>query len=185
MEARKAEHRKYRHTYARQPNYKMGSKRMSDAVRDLTAIPSRGTYVDVSCGRGEMLDHARKMGFTVSVGTEIVRELIDNKRVFYGEVHQLPFRNKYADVVTMFDVIEHLLPGDDELACKELARIASKHVLLTANNRPSFSKAGDDLHVNKRAYEEWDELFRSWFPGSVTWIRGERNYVSEAWRIDL
>jgi hypothetical protein len=89
-------------------------------------------------------------------------------------------------VVSLFDVIEHLIPGDDELACRELARVAKRHILITANNRPSFNKAGDDLHINKRPYEEWDQLFKSWFHGArVTWIRGHRSYISEAWRVDL
>ena len=126
----------------------------------------------------------RKLGFKIVTGTEIVPELL-RPNVFFSEVHQIRLVNNFAEVVTMFDVIEHLIPGDDELACKELARVASKHVLITANNRPSFNKAGHDLHINKRPYEEWDALFRAWFPGAVTWIKGDRNYVSEAWRIDL
>jgi hypothetical protein len=39
---------------------------------------------------------------------------------------------------------------------------------------------------NRRPYDEWDALFKRWFaPGAVTWIKGERQYVSEAWCIDL
>ena len=110
-EARKAEHRKYKRAYAQQPNYKMGSKRMNDAVNDLRAIPARGSYLDVSCGRGEMLDHARKLGFKIVTGTEIVPELL-RPNVFFSEVHQIRLVNNFAEVVTMFDVIEHLIPGD-------------------------------------------------------------------------
>lgn len=182
--ARKVEHEKYNRAYAMNPNYRMGERRMMDAVNDLRAIPARGSYLDVSCGRGEMLQHAKEMGFRAVMGTEIIADLL-RPNVIYSEVHQIRLVTNFAEVVSMFDVIEHLIPGDDELACKELARVASKHVLITANNRPSFNKAGDDLHINKRPYEEWDALFRDWFPGTVTWVKGERNYVSEAWRIDL
>lgn len=183
-EARAAEHAKYHRAYALNPKYRMKAQRMADAVNDLRALPCRGSYLDVSCGRGEMLKEARKLGFKITTGTEIVPELL-SASIFYSEVHDLRFNANFAEVVTMFDVIEHLIPGDDERACKELARVASRHVLLTANNKPSFNKAGDDLHINKRPYEEWDRLFREWFPGTVTWIRGRRNYVSEAWRVDL
>lgn len=184
-EARATEHAKYQRAYRMQPNYRMGERRMEDAVRDLKAIPCRGSYLDVSCGRGEMLKHAKLMGFDPTTGTEIVPALIDGVKVIRAEVHDLPFDNDAVDVATMFDVIEHLLPGDEEAACRELARVARRHVLLTANNRPSVNKAGDDLHINKRPYEEWDALFREWFPGNVTWIKGGRSYVSESWRIDL
>lgn len=185
-DARAAEHAKYRRAYGLNADYRMGKPRMADAVKDLADLPARGRYLDVSCGRGEMLAHAERLGFTDPRGTEIVPDLIDGERVVYAEVHALPFASKSFDVVTMFDVIEHLIPGDDEAACRELARVASRHVVLTANNRPSFNKAGDELHINKRPYEEWDRLFRAWFPGKVIWLSyPSRQYVSEAWRVDL
>lgn len=183
--ARAAEHAKYNRAYGMNPNYRMGEKRMVDAVNDLRALPCRGAYLDVSCGRGEMLVAAEGMGFCPCHGTEIVPALLDGERIVRAEVHDLPFGDRSFDVVTMFDVIEHLIPGDDRAACEEMARVARKHIIITANNRPSFNKAGDDLHINKRPYEEWDRLFREWFPGAVTWIKGNRAYVSEAWRIDL
>lgn len=184
-ELRAAEHAKYVHAYVN-PRYRMKGARRLDAVRDLAALPCRGSYLDVSCGQGDMLDEAAGLGFEAVRGTEIVPALIDDKRVVYAEVHALPCPNKSVDVVTLFDVIEHLLPGDDERACRELARVARCHILLTANNKPSFNLRGDDLHINKRPYAEWDRLFREWFAGHrVTWIKGKRKYVSEAWRIDL
>lgn len=183
--ARSAEHQKYRRTYSAQPKYRMGPARMSDAIGDLSALPCRGSYLDVSCGRGEMVRAALRIGFASAIGTEIVPELIDGETVFAAEVHALPFADKSFDVASMFDVIEHLIPGDDEAACRELARVASRHILISANNRPSFSKAGDDLHINKRPYDQWDEMFRSIFPGKVTWIKDGHQYVSETWRVDL
>lgn len=185
VEARAAEIAKYVRSYGGLPNYRMGDRRMLDAVRELGALPCRGSYLDVSCGRGEMLAHAARLGFAPAQGTEVVPELVRAERVVYAEVHALPFEDASFDVVTLFDVIEHLIPGDDEAACRELARVARKHVLLTANNRPSVNpQTGDDLHINKRAYEDWDALFRGWFPGKVTWL-GSEAYFSQAWRVDL
>lgn len=184
---RRAEHAKYECVYATNPKYRMKEQRKADAVRDLAALPCRGSYLDVSCGRGEMLENAGHLGFQIVHGTEIVPALIDGERILRAEVHALPFGDKSFDVVSMFDVIEHLIPGDDQAACREMARVARSHILITANNKPSTNKAtGEDLHINKRPYEEWDALFRKWFHGSkVTWIKGPRSYVSEAWRIDL
>lgn len=181
---RKSEHQKYSRAYSHE-RYAMGQPRMADAVADLAAIPSRGAYLDVACGRGEMLRNAEALGFSPVQGIEIVPALIDGERVIYGEVHALPFPDKSFDVVTMLDVIEHLIPGDDERACRELARVARRHILLTANNRESKNFVGEQLHINRRPYEEWDSLFRAWFPGTVTWIKGHRNYISEGWRVDL
>lgn len=158
---------------------------MAEAMLQVEALPVRGSYLDVATGRGEMLDYAESIGFNVVKGTEIVPILIDGARVVRAEAHALPFKTGEFEVVSMFDVIEHLVPGDDELACKELLRVASRHILLTANNHPSFNpETKEDLHINKRPYEEWDAMFREWFPGNVTWLsRGIS--ISEAWRVDL
>lgn len=182
--SRKAEFGKYDRAYALNPNYKIGARRLADAVDALKAVPCRGSYLDVGCGRGEMLTAAAGLKFWPVQGTELVTELIDGARVVYAEAHALPFPDKSFDVVTSFDVIEHLVPGDDEALCREMARVARKHVILSANNRPSFNKANEDLHINKRRYVTWDRLFREWFPGAVTWL-GSKHYVSPLWRADL
>ena len=184
--ARLAEHNKYYRAYALNPNYKMGKPRMAAAMDDLEALPNRGAYVDIACGRGEMVKFASSIGFSPVMGTEIVQDLLKDPNIVYGEVHALPFDEKQFSVATMFDVIEHLIPGDDMAACHELKRITRRHVLLTANNKPSFNKAKDDLHINKRPYEEWDRLFQAWFfPGRVTWLRDRDPRVSECWRVDF
>ena len=133
-----------------------------------------------------MLGVAWELGFAPVFGTEIVPALLKDGKIFYAEVHALPFSDRSFDVVTMIDVIEHLIPGDDELACKELRRIARHHILLSANNRQSYKHIGEELHINRRPYHEWHSLFMAWFPGTVIeWISGPRQSPSEWWRIDL
>lgn len=187
-QSRAAEHAKYVTAYGGE-NYRMKAERREDARADLKALPCRGAYLDVACGRGDMLDVARGLGFSPVMGTEIVPRLIDGKTVVRAEVHALPFPDKSFDVATLYDVIEHLIPGDDEAACRELARVARRHVLIMANNFPSRLPDGRDLHINIRSYPAWDACFRSWFaPASVTWIKGPRRQTrrgSETWRIDL
>ena len=180
--ARAAEHEKYTRCYT-QGNYRMGFVRMKPAVDALKKLPCRGKYLDVGCGRGEMLNFALYLGFSNVHGTEIVPELTDGDRVVRAEVHSLPFDRGSFDVVTMFDVIEHLLPGDDELACRQLAKVARRHILITANNKASRNRAGDVLHINRREYAEWDSLFRQWFAGKVTQI-GDPSHFSQMWQID-
>lgn len=181
---RRAEHEKYDRAYALSANYRMSAKRRIAAVADLKGLSHRGALLDVACGQGDMLREARRLGFAPARGTEIVEALLDPPRVVRAEVHDLPFEDSSFDVVTMFDVIEHLVPGDDRRACAELARVARRHVLLTANDKDSFNKAGEQLHINQRPYKEWDSLFREWFPGKVIWLAGGGR-LSECWRVDL
>ena len=182
-EARAAEHEKYARCY-KLPNYRMGARRMMDAALALEALPSRGSYLDVSTGRGEMLSSAMALGFDPVNGTEVVEALLEPPRVVRAEVHALPFADGGFHTVTMFDVIEHLIPGDDELACRELVRVANKHVIVAANNCRGKDWCGDVLHINIRSYEEWDRLFREWFaPHKVMWVTNEAAF-SQIWRVD-
>jgi ubiquinone/menaquinone biosynthesis C-methylase UbiE len=187
-ERRKHEHEKYVRAYQAN-NYAMGRARMLDAVADLVGLGTRGAYLDVGCGRGEMLGHAAVLGFNPVMGVEVVPALVDGRRVLHGEVHDLPFPDSMFDTVTMFDVIEHLLPGDDELACRELARVARRHVLVTANNKSSQLAVGEELHINRRSYDQWGELFREWFGPGVTRLCStggfKRHDYSPTWRVDL
>lgn len=190
-EKRAAEHAKYAEAY-RDADYrivtvkagKRRANRLDWAVHDLEALPCRGSYLDVSCGWGDVMHEAAKMGYDPVHGTEIVKSLLKPGLVDYAEVHALPFADKFYNVVSLFDVIEHLIPGDDERACKELARVARKHVLISACNKPSHHN-GIDLHINRRPYAEWDGLFNKWFPGRVKWLKRRAKTVSETWRIDL
>lgn len=183
-EARVAEFPKYLRAYELEA-YRLKDKRRKCATKHLQTLPVRGRYLDVSTGRGEMLDVATTLGFAPVRGTEIVPHLIDGQRVIYAEAHNLPFPDKSFDVATLFDVIEHLIPGDDELACRELARVARHHVLISASNLESHNHFGDDLHINKRQYHDWNRLFCEWFPGArVMWLT-TRPRASEIWRIDL
>lgn len=180
--AQSVELSKYEIAY-RDARYRMSDARRSMAVATLCEVPWRGSYLDVSCGRGEMLQAAERLGFKSVAGTETVRDLIGDP-VVYAIGWDLPFLTSVFDVVSLFDVIEHILPGDDERTCRELARVASRAVLITANNAPSVHK-GIELHVNRRPYEEWDALFKSWFPGQVSWLKHRVAKKSQMWRIDL
>src|SRR5262245_63959388 len=104
----------------------MGPNRFHDAIRELRALPTRLSYLDVGCGRGEMLRQAQSLGFRLIHGLEVVPALIDNERVTYGEAYALPYDDHTWDVVVLFDVLEHLLPGDDEAACREAGRVARR-----------------------------------------------------------
>ena len=80
-EARTAEHEKYTRCY-KQPNYRMGVKRMQDAVRILEEITTRGSYLVVGHGRGGLLSFALFPGFNPVRGPE--RDCVQCTRATYG-----------------------------------------------------------------------------------------------------
>jgi 2-polyprenyl-3-methyl-5-hydroxy-6-metoxy-1,4-benzoquinol methylase len=185
VKARQREYEKYMRAWTLD-TYRMGERRKRDAVSNLRALPIRGSYLDVGCGRGEMLTHAAELGFHPVQGVEVVRQLIDGTRVIYAEGWALPFTQKTWDVVALFDVIEHLIPGDDERICRELVRVARHYIILTASNLASTLPDGTQLHINRRPYEKWDQLFAEWFPSALRIMRCPvAPSQTPMWRVDL
>lgn len=185
---RQAEVDKYIGVYERMPDYRMGEARKQDALMDLRWARTKDchSYLDIGCGRGEMLDLAAQIGYTFVRGVEAVPALCDPPRIRQARVDQLAlFESSSFCMVTSFDVIEHLHPGDDRLLIGELGRIASRCLALTANNRPSVDPhTGADLHINKREYDEWDQIIRDELGEGLWNIErvADKVYVSETWR---
>ena len=181
-EAQQAEVDKYIHVYGTQPSYKLGLTRGRHAKDDLAKTKGRESYLDVGCGRGEMLDYAADiLTFNTVHGTETVPDLYAPDDREFALVTELPFKDESFDVVSCFDVLEHLLPDDTEQALSELARVSKRSLILTANNKPSHS-LGMELHINIRSYDEWDKLIRKNCGGSVEWLDNGGN-ISETWLI--
>jgi len=181
--AQQAEINKYENVY-QHPNYKMGDARFQCARDNLTDSPFRGSYLDVGCGRGEMLTLAKSLGFKKVKGVEVVSYLIGGD-VVQGKAWDLPFDDDAVEVVSLFDVIEHLLYEDMIPTLNELKRVASKQVVLTAANYSSKS-LGQELHVNRLPYEVWDEVIKSAFDGcAVEWLPRAHGTNSETWVITL
>lgn len=196
MTTRKAELDKYVKAYSAS-NYAMGEFRKAAAIAALKRLPNPllhkrpSSFLDMGCGRGEMLKVAHELGYEHVQGTETVPQLIDPARgVVEGFAHYLPFPDKFFDVSMMCDVIEHLIPGDDEKACKQLARVTKLYVILSACNRSSnglkYGMGDVELHINRRPYDEWHSLFVKWFAGaSVKRLRSHKGCTSEFWLISL
>jgi ubiquinone/menaquinone biosynthesis C-methylase UbiE len=163
---RNFEIKKYHQTYQR-GDYGMGQARQIQAHNWLIKIKEiqGGSLLDVGTGRGEVLGFARGLEFDPVQGTEVVPDLIIDG-IRYAEIHDLPFEADSFDVVTCFDVLEHINPFDTAPALAELARVAKTDLLLTVENRHSRS-LGVELHVNRRPYTEWETLMQKHTGGRV------------------
>lgn len=159
-EERDRERAKYEAAYQR-PSYKMGPERLTNsqaAIRKWATGRGYQHFLDVGAGRGEMLDYAEGFEFRQVGGTEIVKELLErDPRLTYGEAHALPFPDRSADVVTCFDVLEHLLPRDVNKAVDELFRVARCVVIISAAADSQF-QAGVEHHPSRRPLDQWRVL---------------------------
>jgi len=88
----------------------------------------KGTILDIGCGAGTFLTNARERGYTV-FGQEVAPFFIDfcrnqhGLKIYEGAVEKLGLPTNSFDVVTLFDVIEHV-PEPNILIeqCRQLLR---------------------------------------------------------------
>lgn len=74
--------------------------------------------------------------------------------------HMLPYKNKEFDVITCFDVLEHLIEEDVETALSEFARVAKKIVVLSVCFRKSINEVnGENLHATIKPQNWWMDKF--------------------------
>lgn len=177
---RERELSKYALAY-QEDDYGMTKERYDGIDKLIAALPVRGSYLDVSTGRGETMLLAKEHGFAVVKGTETV-EALCNDQVVRAVLPSIPFPDKEFQVVSLIEVIEHLVPEDVEPALKELERLASHHILISAAVRDCYV-GGVNLHPSARPLEAWEALFtRLW--GSRVYRVGNLG-SSPAWRVDL
>ena len=183
---RQGEVARYEQVY-RDPGYALGARRRAHIQQHLSHVKPKGSLLDVSTGRGEVLQLAEHVGFSPVQGTEAVSYLCDGARILQALAHALPFPDKSFDTVTMFDVMEHLLPEDTEAVCRELVRVARSNILLTVHNGPSsWRNSGGDLHINRRAsYEAWHEELKQHFRPHTVMRHGRGASISEMYEVVL
>ncbi len=88
-------------------------RRTRELEKLLSTLPRKSRILDVGCGTGIAAHFIRNCGFPRVFGSDISRTLLLAARqkninvVLTGEI-ALPFRSSSFDIVTMFDVVEHM-----------------------------------------------------------------------------
>lgn len=118
------------------------------------------TMLDAGCGEGFVADAFLKAmpdvhitGFDVLDDSVKLAQLRNPRASFaVGDIYNIAFADDSFDVVYCFEVLEHLHEPDRALS--ELARVASKHVVLSVPHEPFFCLAnaarGKNLDIRPR-----------------------------------
>lgn len=153
---------KYRRCYEN-PAYKCGTARLEVGHRFVDSLLGhpRATgrpYLDVGCGRGELVEHALHLGGFDAFGCDLVPELCDERRIFQADITLgLPFGTRQFDFVSCLDMVEHLPEAAVPAAIDELFRVANALVFITTNDRQSTYE-GMELHLTRRPIGWWTSL---------------------------
>ena len=126
-----------------------------DLIRHLAP---QGTLLDLGCAYGYLPAQARGLGYS-AFGLDISSYALRQEPGLRGGLAQaclqdLPLADGLADVVTMFDVLEHL--HDPLPALSEAARILSREgILVGATPDPLFFGRQEETHFCERPPSFW------------------------------
>lgn len=112
-----------------------------------------GTVIlDIGCGRGDLIFHLSKNGWSIygldysenalSFAKETIRPLLDNIRkkirLLCADACRLPFKNNTIDFICSIDVFEHLRDNELKSLVKEMYRVLKKKgrfIIFTSPNK--------------------------------------------------
>jgi SAM-dependent methyltransferase len=129
--------------------------------------------LDAGCGTGYGADVMLKAGAAKVVGVDVAEEAISRSRQLakdaefvVADVRSLPFPDRAFDIVTCFEVIEHVEGAQEVLA--ELKRVLTSDgvLLISSPNRDAYT-SGNPHHVREYAPEELREGVMNLFPNVV------------------
>lgn len=110
------------------------------------------SLLDVGCGYNEFVQNARAAIPGIrAIGVDFACPGADVK----ASATELPFPDKSFEVVTSFDMLEHLLPEQVDLALSEFARVAHSFVFSIAYRPSNVKWNGETLHPTVETEEWW------------------------------
>lgn len=93
------------------------------------------SILDVGCGAGDFLNHVPDS--YQKVGIDFCAEPLSLLRspVAIGRIDALPFDSEQFDLVTCFELLEHLSHYEFPLALRELERISKRYIMISVPNQ--------------------------------------------------
>ena len=165
---------KYQHQYKhadgrplkaphRRKPYGMSDRRRGVALSHTDHWRGEG-LIDVGCGRNEYIEAVKEAGNITGELTGVdPTPYLKKEGVVTAYGHELPFPDKCVDFATSWDVIAHLLPGDDTLLLRSLQRVARKAIGFSISSAPD----NNVLHINVKTFKYWQQFVKDFFPDAI------------------
>jgi len=137
------------------------------------------TVLEVGIGNGFVTKYLREKGWDVTT-LDIVSELRPDVA---GSVLSLPFGDTAFDVVTCFEVLEHLPYDDFTKALEELRRVSRRHLILSVPDHTAVYRVNIELPrikpIKRLVSHPFPKPPPHEFDGEYYWIIGKSNYPLE------
>ncbi len=184
----------YDHEYQKNTAYghianSPGNKIIQKQCHIISRFPrgKRKMVLDIGCGKGHVASFLS--GYYDSVyGVDVSKEAIGCAQDMHrgkgigfitGNINKIPLQDSQFDLVTCFDVLEHLTEQDVLLARAELLRVRKRDtgsILISVSTRPAGGNDcfGSNLHRSIRPVSWWMEIFK---PGYWEFDKTNQNLV--------
>jgi pseudaminic acid biosynthesis-associated methylase len=153
----------------------------------LSGIPKDARILEVGCNTGMQLASLKAMGFTNLYGVELqayavekAKEYTQGISIIQGSAFELPFRDKYFDMVFTSGVLIHIEPSNLSKVFSEMYRCSKKFIWgfeYFADKTTNINYRGNEGFLWKANY---GKLLRDQF-SDLKLVKEERYpYITEA-----
>jgi SAM-dependent methyltransferase len=154
----------------------------ADHLAELVLRSGAQTILDAGAGNGIVANRLLELGVDiVALDHSDVAMTGVRTRTVVGDIAMMPFEDNSFDLVLASEVLEHLPVDVFDAARSELARVASRAVIVTVPNRESLYAAGVTCPLCQTRSSPWRHM-RSFTEGTLTdLIPGFRPSAIEAY----
>lgn len=114
------------------------------------------SIVDVGCGYNEFCLHFRPK-INKCIGVDFVCPSAD----VISDASKLPFSDKEFDLLTAFDVLEHIRIEEIDLVLSEFKRVSNKYIFSICYRDSVYKVFGETLHPTIKPKEWWVEKIKN------------------------
>ena len=126
------------------------------------------SVLDIGTGRGEFCDWAVTNLCDTVYGLDFAitpKEEYTNKNIKFinSPAHKIPLKDNSVDLVTSFDVLEHIPSSEIEETIFEMSRVAKKflfHKIYYNKGTSKFKKEVGELHLIQEDSKYWINIFK-------------------------
>ena len=141
---------KYQFIYAETDYSYYGHTNHGKGTYDLVKCLSPKSIIDVGCGHNEFCKYFQQEN-VFCVGVDFACPTTD----VIASATNLPFVSKEFDILTSFDVLEHILPTDIHLVLDEFKRVSDRFIFSISYVPSKILVKGNNLHPSVFPEEWW------------------------------
>lgn len=134
-------------------------------VLDYISTLNFKSVLDIGCGRGQFIElmiKQNKKAFGCDISQVLINKLhLPGAILRWGSMSEIPFQNSF-DLVTAFDVLEHIPEAEIEMSLVELNRVTKKDAIVSLAWHTD-KKWNMDLHVTIKNENWWNTKLKKFF----------------------